>query len=490
MNLPSKPTLRLFEFQAKDYFGLSIKDTSLVAVQASTSNHQLKNFSSLNLLPGVVQNGEIKNQQAFLNSLKSLLQAAQIKTPFVVFNVPETKVFGKIIEIPDLPDEELEEAISWQAEDQIPLEKSKIYYDFKTLEKDKQKTKIYLLASPQKSIDNLTSVIQQADLIPVAIESSALALTRFIDPKIPNPVLIIEVETPYTILSVAYKGTILISSSFETPANDTTLFENESSKEILQLREFCQKKFKTDFNSILSFGDLPIKLSQKTLSALNLKTIFPLLNLKAPPSQFINRFSSFALSFSLALKKATPPSDLDSINLLPPKLQGRYDLKEKQQFLSKICFFALSFLITITFFLASTFAYLFLNLKKLELEINTKSTQGQNSESFLVQKAAKEINSRSNQIIALSTQLSKTSSDLTSLNELVPNNLNILSISFDYDKNEFSLTGLAPQREDSIKLTDNIKNSKIFTNPQIPLKSLEKKENVEFKITFQKILKP
>ena len=489
MTLPLNPPLRLFEFQAKNYFGLSIKDTSLALVQISTSNHHLNQFSYLNLSPGIIQNGEIKNSPLFLQSLKKLLTSSQTKTSFVIYNLPETKVFSKIVEVPKIPDAELEEAVSWQAEDQIPLDIAKTYYDFKILEKEEKKTKIYLVAAPSKNVDNLTALIQQAGLTPVAIEPSSLALTRLIDLKIKNPVLLVEIESPSTILSLAHKGTILSGASFDTP-QDSQSFEKEFTAETLRLREFCQKKFKTDFNSVLFFGDLSLRISQTTLASLKLQALSPLINIKNPPAQFTNKFQSLALAYALGQKKASPPSDVDTVNLLPPSLQGIYDLKEKHHFFSKTCLFLNLFFIILTFCLSSTFTYLFLNLKKLESDIKIATTQGANGEAILIEKTARQINSKSNQIIALSTQSIKTSSDLVSINELIPANFNITSLSFDYAKNLFSLTGMAPKREDVIKLNESLQASKIFHNPQIPLKSLEKKENVEFTLEFQKNLKP
>lgn len=65
-------------------------------------------------------------------------------------------------------------------------------------------------------------------------------------------------------------------------------------------------------------------------------------------------------------------------------------------------------------------------------------------------------------------------------NKLIPDNIGIDNLSL--NGNQILITGLAKNRDDFLKLKDNLKNSDLFSEVVIPLENLLKKENVDFNI--------
>lgn len=73
---------------------------------------------------------------------------------------------------------------------------------------------------------------------------------------------------------------------------------------------------------------------------------------------------------------------------------------------------------------------------------------------------------------------------LSEISRILPDDVQVNSLSVDRKTAEIRLTGTAERRESVIKFWSNVKKSKYFKNINFPLSNLERETNVPFTYTF------
>lgn len=171
-------------------FGLDIGSATMKAVAMVRSGNSISLEAAV-VAPSSV-NGYLSSSKADLQSLalsiKQMLANAQIITKSVNVSIPESQVYTKIIEIPQLSEQELEGALKWQTEQYIPLPLDQVRTDSQILdrrEKDGSKIMtVLLVAAPISLIEKYETIIQGAGLIPEAIETELISAHRALFPLI------------------------------------------------------------------------------------------------------------------------------------------------------------------------------------------------------------------------------------------------------------------------------------------------------------------
>lgn len=182
-------------------FGLDISDFVLkIGLLEPLNNHfDLASFVGTEIPEGVVQSGEIKKPNELLEILKNSLKKVQgkkIKTNFVCATIPERKSFLRIIQLPKIPPEEIDKAIRFEMEANIPLSLDEAYYDWQALGQSETKIDhqdILVAVAPKFIIDPYVQLVKSAGLTPKTFELESIANSRSVIPglKTDKPVLIV-----------------------------------------------------------------------------------------------------------------------------------------------------------------------------------------------------------------------------------------------------------------------------------------------------------
>lgn len=173
---------KIFYKKSSYPLGLDISDLSLKFVQLNKikENIDIQAFSKISLNKGWIQNGEIKNKEKVLISLKALINNPKFgksSSKQVVSCLPEATTFIKLINIEGEVND-LEEAIIFELNKHIPMSIEDVYYDYQIV-KDKQGEKLLLFgACPKNIVDQYISLLQEAGLSVVAMEIESTAISR------------------------------------------------------------------------------------------------------------------------------------------------------------------------------------------------------------------------------------------------------------------------------------------------------------------------
>lgn len=179
-------TKKVFNFSHSP-FGMDLSDLSVKIVQFEREGKtdKIRSFSSASVPPGSVVDGGIVKKDQLVSAIREAIEKAgpkKIKTKKVICSLPETKAFLRIVSVPKMKEEEIQEAIKWEMEANIPLPIDQVYYDWQLLEKklsrDANKIDILVVAVSKKVVDQSAEILELAGLSPEGLEIESIAQAR------------------------------------------------------------------------------------------------------------------------------------------------------------------------------------------------------------------------------------------------------------------------------------------------------------------------
>jgi type IV pilus assembly protein PilM len=207
---------------ALNHFGLDIGTHSLKAVQLSGSPEQ----------PGFVAAGQIPTPQhasglesdeateALAGAIRTLHKETRITTNKVVIALPESQIFTRVIELPPLNQAEIRHAISWEAEQYVPIPMSEVKLDWQVLGKTAgdEKLEVLLVAAPTILIERYLNTLKAAELSVVGMETEITAVVRSLVQRsegVPTT-MVVSIGASTTDLSIVTNGRINFTRSIAT----------------------------------------------------------------------------------------------------------------------------------------------------------------------------------------------------------------------------------------------------------------------------------
>jgi len=206
----------------KSLLGLDIGSHSikLIEIGQSGSTRQLLAAGNIPTPPKVLQSALEVDHQAVAQVIRQLIKETGARANSVAIALPESQVFTRVIEVPALSARELSSAISWEAEQYIPLPLDQVNLDYSILREAKEtgngKMDVLLVACPKTLLEKYLTIIEMAELIPVAAETeiiaTARALARSVD-SVKNAVLLVSLGAQTTDLAILRNGVLAFTRS-------------------------------------------------------------------------------------------------------------------------------------------------------------------------------------------------------------------------------------------------------------------------------------
>ncbi len=251
--------MEFFPFKLNS-FGFDISDLSAKIVKLDKKNGKyfFSFFGDFRIEKGLIEQGIIKDEEALAENLEEGLKkikAEKLKTKYVIFCLPEEKNLSQVIEMPDLPREDLEKALLFEIENYLPFPPTENYFDFIKLPSEKEKKcNVLILAYEKKIVESYFRVLKRIKLEPVVFEPEILSLGRLIPPS-KDFVLIIDLGETKTNFGVFSEGLLRFSTSSHFSSSLLTeaiskeleipLEEAEKLKKIVGLEESIFLKYET-----------------------------------------------------------------------------------------------------------------------------------------------------------------------------------------------------------------------------------------------------
>ena len=126
-----------------DYFGIDIGTSAVKIVQLKKSfgKYELISFGSAPVPEGLAQSDSTVDIKKLGRIIKELVHSMHLITKNVIVSLPGSAIFTTVVKIPKMPMSEVKKAISYQAEQNVPLKISEIKIDCGNLLKRKASKK-------------------------------------------------------------------------------------------------------------------------------------------------------------------------------------------------------------------------------------------------------------------------------------------------------------------------------------------------------------
>lgn len=200
--------------------GLDIGSTSLKIVELSPAGRgkwKLMSAASMPSPAGSSGAGRTLVQTMAAGIIK-LVREAGVRSRRVVAALPEDQVFSHVVEMPLLKDSEIEQALTWQVEQFIPIPREQAVWSWEVVKRDESAggMEVMLVAVPKNLAEWYRSVIEQAGLEPAALETELMATARAVVDATISLSVVVDIGAKGTDMGVVRSGKLVFSRTIPT----------------------------------------------------------------------------------------------------------------------------------------------------------------------------------------------------------------------------------------------------------------------------------
>ena len=170
--------------RTKTLVGLDIDASGIVATSVTVNGTLRIDQAAVTALePGIMRDGEVTDVEGLATALRTLYRANKGLDKRVRVGLANQKIVVRIIELPYLENEkELEAAVHFQAQDQLPMPLEQAVLAHQKLDVITDGTlrrqRILLVAARREMVDRVLAAVRSAGLKPEGIDLSAFAMVR------------------------------------------------------------------------------------------------------------------------------------------------------------------------------------------------------------------------------------------------------------------------------------------------------------------------
>ncbi len=207
--------------------------------------------------------GELKEEEV-AKILKDLLARADVSSRRANISLSVEKTFSTVISMPAMPEQELNAAVSFEAQKYVPVPLEEVVLDWTVISVESGQAKVgpkvttdsiqggavgkagaiegvaniqvLLLAVPKETINRLTRIAKLAGLEVAALEQESFSLVRALVGNDKNTYMIIDCGRKGTDLIVVDQGFIKLSHNLESVNKEIILMEIDRIVNIFQMR--------------------------------------------------------------------------------------------------------------------------------------------------------------------------------------------------------------------------------------------------------------
>ena len=143
----------------------------------------LTHYGEVALPPGAVVDGEVVEGDVVADALRELWGQVGLRRRTVAVGLASQRVTVRQIDLPDMPEAELADAVRLQAQDQLPIPVDEALLDHVVVGRypagnDRQNVRVLLVAAEREMVDRLLTAVTAAKLRPALVDLDAFALVR------------------------------------------------------------------------------------------------------------------------------------------------------------------------------------------------------------------------------------------------------------------------------------------------------------------------
>ncbi len=207
---------------ASPAFGLDIGRSfiKVVQVERSGSKKILTAAASLPMPSGGIQQESVIELKKVSDAVKVCVENAKVDGEKCTISLIESQAVTRLIEMPDLTDKELASAITYEADQYIPLPIKEVNLQYRIVSRPKgdfgNQMQVLLVAAPLRVIKKYSKIVKDAGLTLNAVETESAALSRALTKPQDAPSLIVSLGAYSTELVIVQNGSPVLTRSIAT----------------------------------------------------------------------------------------------------------------------------------------------------------------------------------------------------------------------------------------------------------------------------------
>jgi len=450
----------------KNFVSICFSTKKIQVLWMSEKKDSVISFKSYDLPEGSIVNHKIENFAQIITLLKQIWKEMKIPTKYVGIVLPEFATYTKLLTLPKLDENELNEAVMWQAQEFLPNSGSNMITDWKIVQEVHNHYNILVYSIHYDVLAGFVDVVGRAGLFPIVVETPSLSLMRLA--KIDNAAnLLIYVSYDETILIITFEGSILA----------TSVARSSSQQEILQTAIRMLSHYGIEISRVQIAGaQIYQNFIELIKQRLGVSVEYLEKQVKNIGSDDLQRY---LLAISLQEKNTDAPRSSRTVNLLPPNWEDHYKKKARDIELWTLSLTA-SLVIWASFIgLALVFVALGIRENTFEKQINNID----NADTTIYQQI-EQVNNFSNNALEIVNNNVLPQEIINQIYEAKLDGIEIKNYSVNFLDGSIKISGIANSRDNLVNFKNNLLNNENFENVNIPIDVLLKDFNINFEISF------
>lgn len=454
-----------------DFFTISFNPEKLQVVHIdSTALKQVRTLVTVNLPKSLIVNYKVANKTALADFIKKSLHEVKIDEKNVAVVIPEFSAYTKLVQLPNIPESEVAEAIRWQIKDFLPSASADMVVDSRIIASKNNVVEHLVVAVEKDLLYSYIDSVILAGLNPIAVETQALSLARIAGTTGKNTLTVY--KNFGEVILIACAGNRIYGSSV-VPVDDSNSVLNT----IDRMLKHYEKQFKPE--KIIVGGKGFNENFYNTVKQIT--KIAPEGVLSRVEGVSDSEFNDFLIPISTQTTEAKEPSDTTTVNLLPPVFSQD---RNSRKIWKRVSLLLSVVLIVFISCLASLYVIYNLVLKNTGIAlVNPDTPVSENAEQIV-----SEINSANNlakKITAAKDLTIYPQEVLNSISKARPSGVIVNEYKLNLDQGVFLVTGVAGTRQDLVSFRNNLNNSGEFEELTLPITSLEQVNDISFEINLK-----
>lgn len=206
-------------FGSGPLIGLDIGTSAVRAAQVSVGRGtpSLTSFGQVALPPGVVVDGEIRDQGAVAEAISQLVKRTKITGKRVILGVANQRVVVRQVDLPYLEEKDFRSSLKFQVADHIPMPVDAAELDYQILgdfmtDSGERMMRVLLVAAATDMVEAFVGTAAAAGLEPAGVDLTPFAVARAVSPAArgeagtPGAEAIVDVGAGVTSIYIHHSG--------------------------------------------------------------------------------------------------------------------------------------------------------------------------------------------------------------------------------------------------------------------------------------------
>ena len=201
--------------------GLDISDRSVkYAKLAAGRKAAFEFFGEAEIPEGIITEGVVEREAELSEALRGIRAkvGGRFHTMGAVVSLPEEKSFVRLLQLSKVKPEEVEGAVRWQIESQIPLPPEDITYDYELIEPltdHLEHLDAVITAFPRSIVEPYVRALKGAGFQPVALELESQAIVRAVirEVRAPDARVVVDMGRNRTSFIICAAGSVIFTAT-------------------------------------------------------------------------------------------------------------------------------------------------------------------------------------------------------------------------------------------------------------------------------------